>query len=145
MSQAIRDAIHARLVSDTADGSVWALVDGRIYEQSAPQSATLPLVVYSVTADPIDLHFGTVSTQRCEVEFRVHGPLGQGETDGGSVDAQTVGAIESAIHSRMHLVSLTVTGLDRGLVVCRTRGVPEVLDDSHVSRSTYVVEGTSFS
>lgn len=144
MSQAIRDAVHARLVSVKTDGSVWGLVGGRIYESSAPQAAALPLLVYSVTADPIDLHFGTVSTQRAEVEFRIHGPLGQATTDDGSPAAQDVGEIESALHSLMHLASLTVSGLDRGLVVCRTRGVPEVLDDSHASRSTYVVEGTSF-
>ena len=41
MSQAIRDAVHAKLVSVQTDPSVWSLVGGRIYEGSAPQSASL--------------------------------------------------------------------------------------------------------
>lgn len=145
MSQAIRDALFTKLSADKTGASVWGLVNGRIYEGAAPQAADLPLLVYSVVADPIELAFGTVATQRVEVEFRIHGPLGQANPGDGSEDAQSVGAIESALYSLLHLTSLSPTGLDRGLVVCRTRGVPEVLDDSHVSRSTYLIEGTSFS
>lgn len=147
MSQQIRDAIYAKLTAVQTAGTVYALTEGRIYESAAPQAATLPFLIYRVLEDELELHFGGSRTEKCEIEFEIRGSLGNQtfqQPGGGSPGAQAVGTIEEAVFDLLHGATLTVTGRDRGQVVCQTRGVPDVEFDSHVSRSTYMVWATEF-
>lgn len=144
MSQYVRDGLHAKLVSDTSNGSVYDLVGGRIYEGRAPQAAELPLLVYRLSADPLEHFFGGAVTQDSVVDIEVFGPLDDQDVSDGSDAAQDVGTIERKVYDLLNGATLTVTDHDRGKMFCISRNVPEVLDDSHVARAQYRVMSTNF-
>ena len=147
MSQQIRDSIYARLTETQTPGSLYAAVEGRIYESVPPVAAVMPHLVYIIEADEQELIYGGIREESADVVFEIHGPVGNQtyqQTGGGSPGAAAVGAIEELLHTLMHGASLACTGRDRCLMVCTERGVPSVDGDGHLSRSRYRARATAF-
>lgn len=148
MSQAIRDSIYAKWIASQGAGTVYAAVGGRLYETAAPQMATAPCLVYSVTADPVETFMGGYVSESATLDVAIFvskGNQDNQEPGGGSDGAIAAGAIEEKVYTLLHGVSLTCSGRDRALVTCLSRGVPSIEDDAHVNRSAYLVRATKVS
>lgn len=115
MSKAILDAIKTRLYATTALTTPLA---SRIYYNSAPANAYLPLLVYTATVRTTPF-FGSVTRHELEIEFAI-----QYNNETGT-DAY---AISDAIASALS-TSISVSGFDALRATRLERGVPSFSDD----------------
>lgn len=115
MSKAILDAIKTRLYATTA---ITAELTSRVYYNSAPADARLPLLVYTARVSTTPF-FGGVTRHEVEIEFQI-----QYDNRGGTDIYIVSDGLASAFSTPM-----TVTGFDTLRGVRLERGVPSFADD----------------
>jgi hypothetical protein len=114
--KAILDSIRIRLAANTINSSL----AGRIYLDSGPHDAALPLLVYRVTQANVEQFMGGVAKHSLLIDFQVF------YDNAGTTD----------IHARMEEIQtalaseLKPTGFDRAVMVRQTRGTPAFMDDA---------------
>lgn len=114
--KAILDAIKTRLASSTIGTSL----GGRIYLDSGPHDAALPLLVYRIAAASVEQYAGGTAKHSLTIDFQVF------YTNSGS----------TAIHTRMDEIAaafgtaLKPTGFDRATLIRQGRGAPAFADDA---------------
>ncbi len=137
MSQEIKTAIFTKLTTDKAEGSLWDLVGGRIYELEGEDDANLPLLVYEVASSPVQgLYNGTIIV-KAQVVFTIYGHKRLGSAN--------IGTIEEKLFDLLKDSELAPSGYDRGIVVALDRDRRTVFDEIIASESVYSVEATSTS
>ena len=115
MSQAILNAIKARLYATTA---IATPLSSRIYYNSAPANAYLPLLVYTARVSTTP-YFGGITRHEVEIEFAIQYNNQSGD------DAY---AISDGLSSAFS-TPISVTGFDALRGVRLERGVPSFADD----------------
>ncbi len=126
MSKPILDALKSRLYASTA---LMTAVGNRIYLNTAPANASLPLIVYRVESVTTTPHFGGITRYDLSVEFNFFY-----SNSGGQDIHSTADLLEAALAT-----PLTVTGFDRARFVRSSAGVPSFSDDSWTMIETYKV------
>ena len=134
-SQNVVEAVYARL---TIAGALNTDLGGRIYHQLAGQNAVLPLLVFDVLSFPLVRTFGNNLTYTAEIHFDIFC-----ERDVGGAAALGAGTLEEDLFANLDNQSLTVTGLDRGLVLFTDRGVRTIDEDTIRTSSTARLTGTT--
>lgn len=95
---ALNSALYSRLQTTSA---ITSLLSGTtaIYNQQAPEGATLPFIVFSVPSE-IDENMTQNRTKNNIVFIRAYS----------GVSASQAGSIDAAIDTALHLIPLTVSG-----------------------------------
>jgi len=130
MSKAILDAVKTRLYATT---SIATALSSRIYYNSAPANANLPLLVYTATVRTTPF-FGAITRHEVEIEFAIQ----YGNENG--IDAYAISdGLATAFSTPM-----TVTGFDALRGVRIERGVPSFADDgwTMIERWRFVAHDT---
>jgi hypothetical protein len=130
MSKAILDAIKGRLYATTA---LTTELTSRIYYNSAPADARLPLLVYTATVRTTPF-FGSITRHEVEIEFAT-----QYDNRGGTDIYLVSDGLATAFST-----PITVTGFDALRGVRIERGVPSFADDgwTMIERWRFVAHDT---
>lgn len=117
MSKAILDSIKTALY---ADATLTSALGSRIYLDSAPHDAFLPLLVYRIAKMDTAPMFGSVTKFTMAIEFQLY---------------YSNAAVATAYTARDRITAILAsttapTGFDRCTFVRTESGVPSILDDS---------------
>jgi hypothetical protein len=114
--KAILDAIKTRLGAN----AIGSALGNRIYLDSGPHDAALPLLVYRVAAANVEQYANGTAKHSLTIDFQVF------YTNSGTTD----------IHTRMDEIAtafstaLKPTGFDRATLIRQGRGAPAFSDDA---------------
>lgn len=134
MSQVnLYNGINAKLVAATGGGTFYSDVGGRIYQDFAPQNATLPLAIYSVVSDPQLLSL-TDTHLSATLECQVWGSLASGPN--------ALRAINDKLVVLLHKVTLTVSGFSNVTSIATDIGTTEPVEDAILITTIYDITGS---
>lgn len=146
--QAIIDAIATKLLSVQTPGSAYAAVSGRIYDTEAPENIALPLIIFTIVADPVIPYF-TIDSIQVEFQVDVYGPI-VGTTSGPKA-TRTIG---DTIYALLQRSTLNITGYTGCSILCQSRAPGLDMDlivggrtsqDAYRDTRTYRLFGTGTS
>lgn len=140
MSQAILDALHAKLVADQSAGTFYDDVGGRIYQGQGPNNVALPYCEFdSVGVEPevfMDQGGTGPRTQTADVQIDLYG-----NTDDGP---KALGDVEQKLYDLLEKASISPTGSDRGVVRCSIRMLRVVEEDAYRITDQFTIQATEF-
>lgn len=118
--KAILDAIKTRLYATSALTTPLGGATPRIYLDSAPADAPMPLMVYKPQPDNLSRMFGGDTRHQFDISFEIY------------VEASTPSQLHTlaAALGTAFATTLTVTGFDRATVTRQTAGVPSFSDSA---------------
>jgi len=119
-TQAIVDAIYAKLTADQTSGSVYSDVGGRIYEMRAPQDAALPLLVFTVIPESVPLIASDNTDAEVQIDLWGHVRLG----------AKAIGDINDKLDALFNRVAITPTGSNAGMTQVIDPGLRTIEEDA---------------
>ena len=125
--------INAKLVASTGGGTFYADVTGRIYQDFAPQNATLPFAVVSVLSDPQLLTFDN-NHMNATIECQVWGDAASGP--------HAVRAINDKLVALLHKQTITVSGFSNVAMVATDIGSAERIEDAILVTTLYEIAGS---
>ena len=134
--QNVAEPLYTQLTSG-GGGALNTALGGRIYEHEAPQDTALPLLVYSLVADPVMRHFSNIT-----YNVQVHLDLFVAKSAGMSAAAGG-GTLEETLFSTLDGVSLTVSGQDRGVIRVTNRGPRTIEGDAIRVSMDAEIQGTT--
>ena len=108
--ESLAEAVRTTLTA--TQGGFATQVGGKLYELEAPQNAVPPYMVYQVVSFRPERHFGK-TTWHAELHMDLWA-----QRSGGS---RTPGELEELLISELEQTAMTVSGLDRGLVLITNR------------------------
>jgi hypothetical protein len=130
--QAIAEAIHQQLIADRTAGSLWSLLDGRIYHLHAPPDTALPLATVRIDEDKPQTFFDGSSDICVEVEVEIR-----------AGDASTLLAADDRLFDCLQHQSLTVDGCRRATMRVIERGRTKADRDLMKSTSRWILIATT--
>lgn len=122
MSQQVVEGLYAKLTASQGAGTLYEAVGGRIYDTQGPQGVALPHLVFLVVDNPVGMYFSAKEKQDVTVQCDLYGTI--------LVGGEALGDIEVLLYNLLHGSALTVSGHQRGVVTCKSRGVRFVEEDS---------------
>ncbi|CAB4184716.1 hypothetical protein UFOVP1116_27 [uncultured Caudovirales phage] len=139
MSQVILTTIYNKLTADNiSPSSVYALVEGKIYQLEGPQGATMPLLVYAISNEDTTTFMSSATqsmhTLDCEFTFYF-------KPDSSVANAM---AAEAALFLLLQKANMTPSSGTYSSVesICVSRGVPTINVDSITIDTTYRIFAT---
>ncbi len=130
MSQeTLSKAVLDRLTSNTATGSVHALLAGRIYHLRAPDDGALPWLSFTLSQDQPQAYFDESDDVECQVTFDLW--------SNGSHGILVAQIINDKLHALLHRQPLTLEGYAQGQLVCMDRGMAQIDGQAIRIRSTW--------
>lgn len=137
MSQAIVEAIRAKLASDTGPNSFHTAVGGRYYHLQSEEGTNPPLCIFAVT-DPAPLDLG-YNGQEYEVwRFTFVAYVSSTASANPDVEAAT---IDSKLRALLHKATLTADGYVGVKAICEQNGSVSIDGNSVQVESVYRVFG----
>ena len=133
---AFMEGLRTKLIADTASGSLYDAVGGRISQGWANEEERMPYLTYFPMQTEPQRHFGGVVSLDVLVQFDIWGAIGLGP--------KAVQDIEVKLYSLLEGFALTVSGFDRGLVTFTSRGGATPEDDCWRVMDEIRVQGTDF-
>lgn len=141
MSAVILQSLRTKLIFNQAVGSLWELCNGQIWHIEAPQSTTMPLMVYAMTGEQTSSYFvsSSITQHIIEVGFAFYF-----RTDQGVLEALTA---EKALFDLLHKSSITpYNGTYATIeILCISRGTAIMETDSIVINTTYRIIASKIS
>lgn len=141
MSAVILQSLRTKLIFNQAAGSLWALCNGQIWHIEAPQSTTMPLMVYAMTGEQTSSYFvsSSITQHIIEVGFAFYF-----RTDQGVLEALTA---EKALFDLLHKSSITpYNGTYATIeILCISRGTAIIETDAIVINTTYRIIASKIS
>ncbi len=132
MSTPLAQAFYQRAISSTSAGTLYALTSGRIYLDSAPADAALPLATITAESTSSDRYMSGNEKHTLRVTLTVYADRSS---------AATVVAPINAARTLLNAAVVTVTGYDRATIICKERGVAEFTVDGWSIADEYEVLG----
>jgi hypothetical protein len=132
---ALEIGIYNKLIADSGAGGVAALATGGIYNTQAADDATLPLVLFNVSDDPIGQRFS--ATDLIDAEFTIE-VIADKELGAVPMDA----IVDRAV-ALLNNQTLTISGFEGNSVQCLNRGVTFTDVDAIRSVSVYKIHANA--
>ena len=126
--KAMLDGILAKLTADQSAGTVYDDVGGRIFQDQAPQDATLPLLVYSIITDLPWRFFESVDIE-VAIQIDLFGDTGD----------QDLTTTNDRLFTLLDGAALTISGFTGAKMQNEERGVSSVEEDSIHIRSAWTL------
>jgi hypothetical protein len=131
----LAEALQAKLIADTSEGTFYDAVGGRIYQAEAPENLTsYPYCVWQFLGSDQLRCYGSVMMHVANIQFDLYGTKVAGIT--------ALGDIETKLFTLLEGVSLTPTGFDRGKVLFTRRGETTIDEDAIRVMSEATITGT---
>jgi hypothetical protein len=142
MSAVILQSLRTKLLLSQTVGSLYALCNGQIWHIEAPQSTTMPLMVYAMTGEQTSSYFvsSSITQHIIEVGFAFYF-----RTDQGVLEALTA---EKALFDLLHKSSITpynLTTYGTIEILCISRGTAIMETDAIVINTTYRIIASKIS
>ena len=138
MSQIILTSLFNKLTAVQTAGTVYALVNGQVFQIEAPQATEMPLVVFAMTNESTTafMSSATASMHQSDVEFAIYSKA--------STSVVNAMAIEAALFLLLHKASITPSDASYSTIelICNSRGVPTITVDSVRIDTTYRIFAT---
>ena len=130
----VYNGIYDLLVNDQTSGSFYDDLTGRIYQDFAPQNATLPFCTFAITSDP---QLSTLGSNHltATVECQVWGTLAGGPN--------AVRDTNDKLTALLHKGSITVTGFSNVTMHAEDIGTAERIEDAVFISSLYEITGSA--
>ena len=139
--QNIAEALRARMIVDGALNTNLggnATTPGRIYHQLGKQNDARPHLVFDVLSVRVSRYMGTRITYETDAHFDIYV-----DRELGTAAALGAGSLEENLFANLDAFALTVTGMDRGVVLFTSRGVRSIEEDTIRISSDARVIGTT--
>jgi hypothetical protein len=141
MSAVILQSLRTKLLLSQSVGSLYALCNGQIWHIEAPQSTTMPLMVYAMTGEQTSSYFvsSSITQHIIEVGFAFYF-----RTDQGVLSALTA---EKALFDLLHKSSITPYNATYATIeiLCISRGTAIIETDAIVINTTYRIIASKIS
>ncbi len=128
----LAQAFYQRAISSTSAGTLSALTSGRIYLDSAPADALLPLATITAGATSSERYMSGNERHALRLTLTVFADRSS---------ASTVVTPINAARTLLNASVVTVTGYDRATIICKERGVAEFSIDGWSIADEYEVLG----
>ncbi len=132
MSTPLAQAFYQRAISSTGAGTLYALTSGRIYLDSAPADAALPLATITASSTASDRFMSGNERHTLRLTLTVYADRSS---------ASTVVTPINAARTLLNASIVSVTGYDRATIICKERGVAEFTIDGWSIADEYDVSG----